>query len=114
LLPPLLFASSSRTEYRPLEGFVLSVTPFNFTAIGGNLVAAPAIVGNVGLWKPSPMATYANYLTHQLLLEAGVPGAVLQFTPVRLRDPLFSLDAASRLEDLTLILPLPLARPVLL
>ena len=71
----------SRTEYRALEGFILAVTPFNFTAIGGNLVGAPVIVGNVCLWKPSPMATYANYLTHKILLEAGVPGPVIQFVP---------------------------------
>ncbi|ORX36362.1 delta-1-pyrroline-5-carboxylate dehydrogenase [Kockovaella imperatae] len=71
----------NRTEYRPLEGFVLAVTPFNFTAIGGNLVGAPAIVGNVCVWKPSPMATYANYLTHKILLEAGLPPSVVQFIP---------------------------------
>lgn len=71
----------SRTEFRPLEGFVLAVTPFNFTAIGGNLVAAPAIVGNVVVWKPSPMATYSNYLIHKILLEAGLPPSVIQFVP---------------------------------
>lgn len=72
---------SSRVEYRALEGFVLAVSPFNFTAIGGNLSGAPALVGNVVVWKPSPMATYANYITHQLLLEAGVPPGVIQFCP---------------------------------
>jgi len=71
----------SRTEYRPLEGFVLAVTPFNFTAIGGNLVFAPAIMGNVVIWKPSPAAAYSNYLTHKILLEAGLPASVIQFTP---------------------------------
>lgn len=88
----------SRTEFRPLEGFVLAVTPFNFvrcqsyqfslshadtsqTAIGGNLVGAPAIVGNVVIWKPSPMATYSNYLIHKILLEAGMPPPVIQFVP---------------------------------
>lgn len=71
----------NRSEFRPLEGFVLAVTPFNFTAIGGNLVFAPAVVGNVCIWKPSPMAAYANYLTHKILLEAGLPGRVIQFTP---------------------------------
>lgn len=65
----------NRVEYRPLEGFVLAVTPFNFTAIGGNLVFAPAIMGNVTIWKPSPAGAYANYLTHKLLLEAGLPQA---------------------------------------
>jgi 1-pyrroline-5-carboxylate dehydrogenase len=71
----------SRTEFRPLEGFVLAVTPFNFTAIGGNLVGAPVIVGNVCVWKPSPMATYSNYLVHKILLEAGMPPSVVQFVP---------------------------------
>lgn len=46
-------------------------------------MTVPAILGNVTLWKPSPMATYANYLTHKILLEAGVPGEVIQFVPVR-------------------------------
>lgn len=73
---------TSRVEFRPLEGFVLAVTPFNFTAIGGNLVFAPAVVGNVVIWKPSPAATYANYLTHKILLEAGMPPSVVQFVPV--------------------------------
>ncbi|PAV21401.1 delta-1-pyrroline-5-carboxylate dehydrogenase [Pyrrhoderma noxium] len=71
----------NRVEYRPLEGFVLAVSPFNFTAIGGNLVGAPALVGNVVVWKPSPAATYANYLTYQILVEAGIPPGVIQFTP---------------------------------
>ncbi|ORY29536.1 Aldehyde/histidinol dehydrogenase [Naematelia encephala] len=71
----------NRTEFRPLEGFVLAVTPFNFTAIGGNLVGAPAIVGNVCVWKPSPMGTYSSYLVHKILLEAGLPPSVVQFVP---------------------------------
>ena len=73
----------NRIEFRPLEGFTLAVSPFNFTAIGGNLALVPAILGNVVLWKPSPMALYANYLTHKIFLEAGVPGDVIQFIPVR-------------------------------
>ncbi|XAO26956.1 1-pyrroline-5-carboxylate dehydrogenase [Cryptococcus bacillisporus CA1280] len=71
----------NRVEYRPLEGFVLAVTPFNFTAIGGNLVGAPVIVGNVCIWKPSPMATYSNYIVHKVFLEAGLPPSVIQFVP---------------------------------
>ncbi|KAK4687431.1 1-pyrroline-5-carboxylate dehydrogenase, partial [Tremellales sp. Uapishka_1] len=71
----------NRTEYRPLEGFVLAVTPFNFTAIGGNLVGAPALVGNVVVWKPSPAATYSNYIVHKIFLEAGLPPSVIQFVP---------------------------------
>lgn len=73
--------SWNRSEYRPLEGFVLAVSPFNFTAIGGNLVAVPAIVGNVTLWKPSPMALYSNYLLYQIFKEAGMPDGVIQFVP---------------------------------
>ncbi|KAJ7068527.1 delta-1-pyrroline-5-carboxylate dehydrogenase [Mycena amicta] len=71
----------NRVEYRALEGFVLAISPFNFTAIGGNLNATPALVGNVTIWKPSPMAVYANYITHQIFLEAGVPPSVIQFVP---------------------------------
>ncbi|KAL1410247.1 1-pyrroline-5-carboxylate dehydrogenase [Vanrija albida] len=71
----------NRTEYRPLEGFVLAVTPFNFTAIGGNLVGVPAIVGNVVVWKPSPAATYSSYLVYKIFLEAGLPPNVIQFVP---------------------------------
>ncbi|KAF2136049.1 uncharacterized protein K452DRAFT_303068 [Aplosporella prunicola CBS 121167] len=69
----------SRTEYRPLEGFVYAVSPFNFTAIGGNLVSAPALLGNVVVWKPSPSSAYASYLVYQILLEAGLPPNVIQF-----------------------------------
>ncbi|KAF8180198.1 delta-1-pyrroline-5-carboxylate dehydrogenase [Pholiota molesta] len=71
----------NRVEYRPLEGFVLAVSPFNFTAIGGNLPGTPAMVGNVVVWKPSPAATYSNYLVYKILAEAGVPAGVIQFVP---------------------------------
>ncbi|KAF8691112.1 Delta-1-pyrroline-5-carboxylate dehydrogenase, partial [Rhizoctonia solani] len=71
----------NRVEYRGLEGFVLAVSPFNFTAIGGNLSAAPALVGNVIVWKPSPAATYSNYIVHKIFTEAGVPPGVIQFVP---------------------------------
>ncbi|KAK3711474.1 hypothetical protein LTR37_009653 [Vermiconidia calcicola] len=67
-----------RTDWRPLEGFVYSVSPFNFTAIGGNLVSAPALMGNVVVWKPAPMNVYPSYLVHQILLEAGLPEGVVQ------------------------------------
>ncbi|TRM67473.1 Aldehyde/histidinol dehydrogenase [Schizophyllum amplum] len=73
--------SWNRIEYRPLEGFVLAVSPFNFTAIGGNLNGAPVMLGNVSLWKPSPMAVYANYITYQIFTEAGIPPGVIQFIP---------------------------------
>ncbi|KAJ9250816.1 hypothetical protein DTO207G8_5808 [Paecilomyces variotii] len=71
----------NRLEYRPLEGFVYAISPFNFTAIGGNLAGAPALMGNVVVWKPSPSAVAANWLTHQILLEAGLPQNVIQFVP---------------------------------
>ncbi|TPX34385.1 L-glutamate gamma-semialdehyde dehydrogenase [Synchytrium microbalum] len=71
----------NRVEYRGLEGFILAFSPFNFTAIGGNLASAPAIMGNVVLWKPSPMAVYSNYLVFEILREAGLPDGVIQFLP---------------------------------
>ena len=70
---------SGKTDWRPLEGFVYAVSPFNFTAIGGNLISAPALMGNVVVWKPSPMNVYASYLVHKILLEAGLPPNVVQF-----------------------------------
>lgn len=71
----------NRLEYRPLEGFVYAISPFNFTAIGGNLAGAPALMGNVVVWKPSPSAIASNHLVHQILLEAGLPKNVIQFVP---------------------------------
>ncbi|KAK2750317.1 1-pyrroline-5-carboxylate dehydrogenase [Myotisia sp. PD_48] len=71
----------NRVEYRPLEGFVYAVSPFNFTAIGGNLPAAPALMGNVVIWKPSPYAIASNYLVYRVLEEAGLPAGVIQFVP---------------------------------
>ena len=68
-------------EYRPLEGFVYAITPFNFTAIAGNLPGAPALMGNVVVWKPSPSAIASNWLVYQILLEAGLPPNVIQFIP---------------------------------
>ncbi|KAI0337907.1 delta-1-pyrroline-5-carboxylate dehydrogenase 1 [Trametopsis cervina] len=80
--PPKNSAGSwNRTEYRALEGFVFAVSPFNFTAIGGNLCATPALVGNVVVWKPSPAATYSNYIVYKIFEEAGVPAGVIQFVP---------------------------------
>ncbi|KAI0737700.1 delta-1-pyrroline-5-carboxylate dehydrogenase [Daedaleopsis nitida] len=71
----------NRVEYRALEGFVLAISPFNFTAIGGNLPGTPALVGNTVVWKPSPAAIYSNYIVYQILAEAGVPPGVIQFVP---------------------------------
>lgn len=61
-----------------MEGFVYAVSPFNFTAIGGNLVSGPALTGNVVLWKPSPSSVYASHLVYKILLEAGLPSNVVQ------------------------------------
>lgn len=73
--------SNSRLEYRPLEGFVYAISPFNFTAIGGNLSCAPALMGNVVLWKPSDYAVASNWLIYSILMEAGLPPNVIQFVP---------------------------------
>ena len=67
----------NRTDYRPLEGFVYAVTPFNFTAIAGNLPTAPALMGNTVVWKPSPTQQVAAQLTMELLEEAGMPPGVI-------------------------------------
>ena len=69
------------TEIRPLEGFVLSITPFNFTSIAANLPSAPAIVGCTGLWKPSRNSYHSNYVLMQLMMEAGLPPGVINFLP---------------------------------
>lgn len=69
------------TEYRPLEGFVTAVSPFNFTAIGANLATTPALVGNTVLWKPAPAAILSSYLTYKILEEAGLPAGVINFVP---------------------------------
>ena len=67
----------NRTDHRPLEGFVYAITPFNFSAIAGNLPTAPALMGNTVVWKPSPTQTFAAYLTMQLLEAAGLPPGVI-------------------------------------
>ncbi len=69
------------SDYRPLEGFVYAITPFNFTAIGGNLATAPVLMGNAVVWKPSATAALSNYLVLQLLEEAGLPPGVINFVP---------------------------------
>jgi 1-pyrroline-5-carboxylate dehydrogenase len=68
-------------DYRPLEGFVLAVTPFNFTSIGGNLPTAPAIMGNTVLWKPASTAVYSAHYIMELLEEAGLPPGVINMLP---------------------------------
>lgn len=73
----------NRIEYRPLEGFVLAITPFNFTSIGGNLPITPAMTGNTVIWKPSNNAVYSNYIVMKILEEAGLPAGVINFVPSR-------------------------------
>ncbi|HWH05151.1 MAG TPA: L-glutamate gamma-semialdehyde dehydrogenase, partial [Gaiellaceae bacterium] len=67
----------NRMEYRPLEGFVFAVSPFNFTAIGGNLPASPALMGNTVVWKPASTAAVSAYYVMRLLQEAGLPPGVI-------------------------------------
>ncbi|MFE3875023.1 L-glutamate gamma-semialdehyde dehydrogenase [Kitasatospora sp. NPDC059146] len=88
----------NRVDHRPLEGFVYAVTPFNFTAIAGNLPTAPALMGNTVVWKPAPTQTLAAYHLMRLLEAAGLPPGVinlvtgdgLQVSPVVLADPAFA------------------------
>ena len=67
----------NRVDYRPLEGFVYAITPFNFTAIAGNLPTAPALMGNTVVWKPSPTQQFAAHWTMRLLEAAGLPAGVI-------------------------------------
>jgi 1-pyrroline-5-carboxylate dehydrogenase len=88
----------NRTEYRPLEGFVYAVTPFNFTAIAGNLPTAPALMGNVVVWKPAHTQQFAAHFLMELLTEAGLPPGVINLvtghganvSDVLLGDPEFA------------------------
>ena len=71
----------NQLQYRPLEGFVLAVTPFNFTAIQANLPTAPALMGNTVLWKPASRSVYSAYYTYKILEEAGLPPGVINMLP---------------------------------
>ncbi len=71
----------NHTEFRALEGFILAVTPFNFTSIASNLCMTPVLMGNVAVWKPSSTATLSNYYLMQLYKEAGLPDGVINFLP---------------------------------
>ncbi|XP_075407375.1 delta-1-pyrroline-5-carboxylate dehydrogenase, mitochondrial [Tenrec ecaudatus] len=73
--------STNSVVYRGLEGFVAAISPFNFTAIGGNLAGAPALMGNVVLWKPSDTAMLASYAVYRILRKAGLPPNIIQFVP---------------------------------
>ncbi len=84
-------------DHRPLEGFVLAVTPFNFTAIAGNLPTAPALMGNVVVWKPSPASMFSTHFVLEVLREAGLPPGVIN---VVLGDPAALVDRALASRDL--------------
>ena len=86
----------NRIEYRPLEGFVYAVSPFNFTAIGANLAGTPAMVGCGVLWKPSKHAVLSGYYNYKLLEEAGLPPGVINFVP---GDPVEVTAAATEHPD---------------
>lgn len=87
---PLTTRNAQNTlDWRPLEGFVYAVSPFNFTAIGANLCCAPAVMGNTVLWKPSNKSALANYIFYEALLEAGLPDNVINFVP---GDPVMVTD----------------------
>ena len=88
--------AQNRIDWRPLEGLVYAVSPFNFTAIGANLTCAPALMGNVVLWKPSNKSTWANYIFYEALEEAGLPPGVINFVP---GDPVDVTDAVMGSRD---------------
>ena len=71
----------NQLEYRPLEGFIFAVTPFNFTSIAANLPSAPALMGNVSIWKPASSSVYSGHFLMQLFKEAGLPDGVINFVP---------------------------------
>jgi len=73
----------NRLEYRPLEGFIFALSPFNFTAIAGNLCTAPAMMGNTIVWKPASTAVLSGYFIMEILKEAGLPDGVINFVPSR-------------------------------
>ena len=81
-LNSLSFDHTNNSEYNSLNGYVASITPFNFTAIGANLASAPLLFGNSVLWKPSDSSILSNYLFYEIMLEAGLPEGVLNFCPM--------------------------------
>ncbi len=87
----------NRLDHRPLEGFVYAVTPFNFTAIAGNLPTAPAMLGNVAVWKPAATAVYSGWYLMKLFEEAGLPPGVINFLP---GDPVGISEALLHSPDL--------------
>ena len=85
------------SDLRPLEGFVLAVTPFNFTSIAGNLPTAPALLGNTVVWKPSASAMYSAWFVLEILREAGLPDGVINLIA---GDPAETVGAALAHPDL--------------
>ncbi len=86
----------NQTDYRPLEGFVLAINPFNFTSIAGNLPTAPAMMGNVVIWKPAAVSVLSSWYVMRVLQEAGLPKGVINFVPGDSRTvtgPLFESPA---------------------
>jgi 1-pyrroline-5-carboxylate dehydrogenase len=90
-------AAWNMSEYRPLEGFVFAVTPFNFTSIAANLPTAPALLGNTVLWKPAATAVFSGYYLMKLYEAAGLPRGVINFVP---GDPAMIADVALASPDL--------------
>ena len=84
-------------KWVPLDGFVAAITPFNFTAIGGNLATAPLFMDNSVIWKPSTQAVLSNFTIYELLVEAGMPREAIQFVP---GDPTLFVDKITESEDL--------------
>ncbi len=83
---------TNRFDWRPLEGFVLAIPPFNFYSIAGNLPTAPAMLGNVALWKPARSVILSNYEIFRILVEAGLPAGVINFVPFSSKDANVLLD----------------------
>jgi len=96
--PESTSAAWNRLEYRPLEGFVYAITPFNFTAIAGNLPASAALVGNVVIWKPSDSQVYSAKVVLDVFKEAGVPAGVINMV---MGDPVMITDTVLASPDFT-------------
>jgi 1-pyrroline-5-carboxylate dehydrogenase len=76
----------NRLDYRPLEGFIYAIAPFNFVSINGNLATAPAMWGNVAIWKPASSVLYTSHFLMKILIEAGLPGGVINFVTGKSSD----------------------------
>lgn len=94
--PLTVSGAMNRTDWRPLEGFVYAVSPFNFTAIGANLCCGPALMGNVALWKPSQKSALANWKFFEVLEQAGLPPGVINFLPA---DPVMTTNVVLGSKD---------------